>query len=608
MQPEPFVHRKVQPHRLHYLPRQHLYRAASYLDENDKARALNSVGIAYRPNQNQKREQLQRNRAARLQRLKREMEKKQAAPDISQLSMSEDTTGVSAAIEAAAAAAAAEAASASASASAAQDADMKDEKKSDDDDDDNKDEDKETADIKADDESEEDKKDDDEDNDEDSSSKDEEDATGGSGSSSTTTPGPTSKPFVSPPDPDTLLARLNTRRLYKRIKHYKSDAKFAAVQPYAKNKTVEDLAEEEWAALLARAKAMNTARMQKKQYVDPIPPVPSAHELLMFSPCPRPPAILASYPRSGNSLCRTLFERTTLRVTGSDMRGGLAKHDLVGEAAVSSQRVTFVKTHYPERRGNPPFKASKVVLLVRNPFDAIDSFWNLMMTNTHTNTVEFTDEQKVKAQKAWEEMALKELHVWKEFHIFWLEQDIPMLLIRYEDLIRHPDEVTSRIVRFVLDIKNMGSFFTERIDRCIREEQLEKLGSYKPRSGGIGKSLSKYTPEMLQRMSLDIMEVLARMGYPTELLVPDADLWQTMKPLDHYGVEWAASYPWPPKSVKKGEEWGDVPHMVINSGELVRGKEHETNWRAVKQSLGLVSGDSECTCYRCIAARKQTST
>ena len=31
---------------------------------------------------------------------------------------------------------------------------------------------------------------------------------------------------------------------------------------------------------------------------------------------------------------RTLYEHTTLRVTGSDMQGGLAKHDLVGEMAV----------------------------------------------------------------------------------------------------------------------------------------------------------------------------------------------------------------------------------------------------------------------------------
>jgi hypothetical protein len=55
-------------------------------------------------------------------------------------------------------------------------------------------------------------------------------------------------------------------------------------------------------------------------------PIPTKHELLLFQACPRAVAVLASYPRSGNSLMRTLYEHTTLRVTGSDMQGGLAKH------------------------------------------------------------------------------------------------------------------------------------------------------------------------------------------------------------------------------------------------------------------------------------------
>jgi hypothetical protein len=62
-----------------------------------------------------------------------------------------------------------------------------------------------------------------------------------------------------------------------------------------------------------------------KRYI-PYDPIPTQHELLLFSPCPRAVGVLASYPRSGNSLMRTLYEHTTLRVTGSDMQGGLAKH------------------------------------------------------------------------------------------------------------------------------------------------------------------------------------------------------------------------------------------------------------------------------------------
>lgn len=74
-----------------------------------------------------------------------------------------------------------------------------------------------------------------------------------------------------------------------------------------------------------------------KKYI-PYDPIPTQHELLLFSPCPRAVGILASYPRSGNSLMRTLYEHTTLRVTGSDMQGGLAKH---GELGATHQLAIF---------------------------------------------------------------------------------------------------------------------------------------------------------------------------------------------------------------------------------------------------------------------------
>ena len=82
-----------------------------------------------------------------------------------------------------------------------------------------------------------------------------------------------------------------------------------------------------------------------KKYI-PYDPIPTQHELLLFSPCPRAVGILASYPRSGNSLMRTLYEHTTLRVTGSDMQGGLAKH---GELGTTQQLAIFhvptIKSH-----------------------------------------------------------------------------------------------------------------------------------------------------------------------------------------------------------------------------------------------------------------------
>lgn len=84
--------------------------------------------------------------------------------------------------------------------------------------------------------------------------------------------------------------------------------------------------------------------------------------------------------------------------------------------------VQFVKTHFPERQGGAPFRASRVVLLVRNPFDAIESYFNLMMTGTHTASV--SPEVREKTAKIFEEYALREIRVWKGFHSFWMKQDV----------------------------------------------------------------------------------------------------------------------------------------------------------------------------------------
>ena len=294
---------------------------------------------------------------------------------------------------------------------------------------------------------------------------------------------------------------------------------------------------------------------------------PCKYELLMFTPCPRAVAVLASYPRSGNSLMRNLYEKVTLRVTGSDMMGGLQKHDLVGEMATGTNNVQFVKTHYPERMGHPPFHVNRAVLLVRNPYDAMDSYFNLMSTSSHTTSL--SAENRKKYAKIFADMAKKEILVWRDFHEYWLKQKIPLLVVRYEDLIRNTVAVVNKVIKFVLEINSM-TFFEDRIQRAIGEEEVEKLGPYKARSGGIGKSLTKgiYTPQLLNSINHGIVGTMAKFGY-REMLVPNPSEWK-LTPLDQWGV-------YIPGTSKEP--------MIINQKGLVRGPNRQTNWRQVKMMV-----------------------
>ena len=97
---------------------------------------------------------------------------------------------------------------------------------------------------------------------------------------------------------------------------------------------------------------------------------------------------LMSYPRSGNSYLRQLLEKATGIVTGSDSRSNrtlaasLIRCGFNGEGVVDSS-VWVVKSHYPERMGYVKCRGQRVILLVRNPFDAIESYFHMGLTNTH---------------------------------------------------------------------------------------------------------------------------------------------------------------------------------------------------------------------------------
>ena len=57
-----------------------------------------------------------------------------------------------------------------------------------------------------------------------------------------------------------------------------------------------------------------------------------------------------------------------------------------GEGVIDSS-VWVVKTHYPERMGYVKCTGERVILLARNPFDAIESYFHMGLTNTHNKSL-----------------------------------------------------------------------------------------------------------------------------------------------------------------------------------------------------------------------------
>ena len=129
-------------------------------------------------------------------------------------------------------------------------------------------------------------------------------------------------------------------------------------------------------------------------------------------------------------------------------------------------------------------------------------------------------------------------------------------------------------------------FFATRIARCVAEETIEQLGSYQPRSGGIGKSLSKYSPELLQEMNMGIFDTMEHLDY-ISMLIPNKEEWE-LEPLHDYCREYY-------NNVDNTVTVNDVSHP------LVRTPKHRTNWAKLKREMSGMSTET-CQCAKCLGS------
>ena len=140
-------------------------------------------------------------------------------------------------------------------------------------------------------------------------------------------------------------------------------------------------------------------------------------------------------------------------VTGSDCNSKLILNKelmdlgLIGEGLVD-QRIWVVKTHYPERWSSCKFKAQRAILLVRSPLDAFTSLFHMQCSGSHDVSVH--EDEFVKHEKIWRNHLAREATVWADFHAFWLNSNMPLHIVRYEDIKLNPKETLTDLMRFML--------------------------------------------------------------------------------------------------------------------------------------------------------------
>ncbi len=236
--------------------------------------------------------------------------------------------------------------------------------------------------------------------------------------------------------------------------------------------------------------------------------------------------LLVSYPRSGNSFLRKLIEHHTGIITGSDSRtnrvltSALLACGFYGEGITDSS-VLVVKSHYPERMGYVKFGVKKVILLVRNPFDALESYFHMGMTDTHNKNL--TSEAFLSLHLTWQEFIKNEAQIWNKFHEYWLEKakekNVSMLIIRYEDLVLHKAATMDRILHFLYS-SDPKSPLLEHI-RNNHQQQMASVASeevrgpgYNPNKNGfIGKSLQLFSSDQKNILLSSAQKTMSEFGY-----------------------------------------------------------------------------------------------
>ena len=275
--------------------------------------------------------------------------------------------------------------------------------------------------------------------------------------------------------------------------------------------------------------------------------------------------VLASYPRSGNTLLRQLLESVTGFVTGSDTRPdrplslSLANDfGLVGEGVTGSlsssmyvesyskvsssnsiisscfndrsktdstttpsiPSTPIVKTHWPERIGWYPYDCHRVILLVRNPWDAIDSYWHLNATNTHTEKV--VDGVYEDHYKFWIQFVRNEFIVWNDFLTYWhhhqqqQNSNLEVLWVRYEDLVLRQEQELERILKFCCCGLGDVSSSDDTGSRCCCRSCRSQCLWWKRRL--VNHIASSTLPSASSSISRSIGRMIRQKRYPIDLL------------------------------------------------------------------------------------------
>jgi len=144
---------------------------------------------------------------------------------------------------------------------------------------------------------------------------------------------------------------------------------------------------------------------------------------------------------------------------------GLKGEDIVDDTC------WIVKTHSPYiMPESPKFTCNKMFCIVRNPLDCILSWLNLLSTANHNSKAPFCF---AKEYPEWWEWWVKDccFHLNNWFKVVMKDarmREVPIIFIRFEDLVKDPEPELNNLMRFFTHLDNLeGTNAQRRIKEVI---------------------------------------------------------------------------------------------------------------------------------------------
>lgn len=217
---------------------------------------------------------------------------------------------------------------------------------------------------------------------------------------------------------------------------------------------------------------------------------------------------LASYPKSGNTWIRILLSnylnpsvsginineidssiisssRTILDNYLPYLSSDLSFEEidnirplLYQEISKETEELQYIKTHdaFTLNKNKeaifPPAISKAVIHIVRNPLDVAVSFayHSDISIDKSIEALNNSDKCLAKNKNALNKQLRQKLLSWSEHYRSWKNADLPYHLVKYEDLLNHPESTFEKLILFLY-----GQADKEQIKKAVKLSSFEKL-------------------------------------------------------------------------------------------------------------------------------------